>query len=60
MIGINNRDLSDFTVDVERTFELLADVPAGKTVVSESGFASREQLDGSSASAWMRCSSARR
>ena len=32
-------------VDVERTFELLADVPAGKTVVSESGFHSREQLD---------------
>ena len=36
MIGINNRDLDDFAVDVERTFELLADVPAGKTVVSES------------------------
>jgi indole-3-glycerol phosphate synthase len=45
VIGINNRDLSDFSVDVERTFELLADVPAGKTVVSESGFHSREQLD---------------
>ena len=45
MIGINNRDLADFTVDVERTFELLADVPAGKTVVSESGFHTREQLD---------------
>ena len=45
VIGINNRDLSDFSVDVERTFELLADVPAGKTVVSESGFHTREQLD---------------
>ena len=45
VIGINNRDLSDFSVDVERTFELLADVPAGKTVVSESGFHAREQLD---------------
>jgi len=45
LIGINNRDLSDFTVDVQRTFDLLADVPAGKTVVSESGFHSREQLD---------------
>jgi indole-3-glycerol phosphate synthase len=45
VIGINNRDLTDFSVDVERTFELLADVPAGKTVVSESGFHSREQLD---------------
>jgi indole-3-glycerol phosphate synthase len=45
VIGINNRDLADFSVNVERTFELLADVPAGKTVVSESGFHSREQLD---------------
>jgi indole-3-glycerol phosphate synthase len=31
VIGINNRDLDDFTVDVERNYELLADVPAGKT-----------------------------
>src|SRR4051794_31219421 len=45
VIGINNRDLVDFSVDVERTYELLADVPAGKTVVSESGFHTREQLD---------------
>jgi indole-3-glycerol phosphate synthase len=45
MIGINNRDLTDFTVDVARTFDLLADVPAGKTVVSESGIGAREQLD---------------
>jgi indole-3-glycerol phosphate synthase len=45
VIGINNRDLTDFSVDVERTYELLADVPAGKTVVSESGFHTREQLD---------------
>jgi indole-3-glycerol phosphate synthase len=45
VIGINNRDLGDFSVDVERTFELLHDVPAGKTVVSESGFHARSQLD---------------
>ncbi len=45
VIGINNRDLSDFTVDVGRTHELLADVPAGKTVVSESGFSTRAELD---------------
>jgi indole-3-glycerol phosphate synthase len=45
VIGINNRDLTDLSVDVERTFELLADIPAGKTVVSESGFNSRAQLD---------------
>jgi indole-3-glycerol phosphate synthase len=45
VIGINNRDLGDFSVDIERTYELLSDVPAGKTVVSESGFSTREQLD---------------
>jgi indole-3-glycerol phosphate synthase len=45
VIGINNRDLSDFSVDVNRTFELLADVPAGKTVVSESGISSRAQIE---------------
>jgi indole-3-glycerol phosphate synthase len=45
VIGINNRDLTDFSVDLQRTFELLADVPAGKTVVSESGIGKRDQLD---------------
>jgi indole-3-glycerol phosphate synthase len=45
VIGINNRDLDDFTVDIERTYELLSDVPAGKTVVSESGFTTRDELD---------------
>jgi indole-3-glycerol phosphate synthase len=45
IIGINNRDLTDFTVDVARTHDLLTDVPAGKTVVAESGFYSREQID---------------
>ena len=30
VIGINNRDLADFSVDIERTYELLADVPAGQ------------------------------
>lgn len=44
LIGINNRDLRDFSVDVARTHELLADVPAGKTVVSESGLYERQQL----------------
>ena len=45
LIGINNRDLSDFSVDIAKTFELLADVPAGKTVVSESGIVYREQIE---------------
>jgi indole-3-glycerol phosphate synthase len=45
VIGINNRNLHDLSVDVELTAELVTDVPAGKTVVSESGFAQRSQLE---------------
>jgi indole-3-glycerol phosphate synthase len=45
VIGINNRDLDDFSVDLMRTFDLLADVPAGKTVVSESGIDSRDAVE---------------
>jgi indole-3-glycerol phosphate synthase len=45
VIGINNRNLEDFSVDLDRTFELLTDVPAGKIVVSESGIATREQVE---------------
>jgi indole-3-glycerol phosphate synthase len=45
VIGINNRNLDDFTVDVATTFELITDVPAGKAVVSESGIADRDSLD---------------
>ena len=44
LIGINNRDLRTFEVDVARTFELLADIPAGKTVVSESGIGDPAQV----------------
>jgi indole-3-glycerol phosphate synthase len=44
LIGINNRDLRDFSVDVGRTTLLMGAVPAGVTVVSESGISSAEQL----------------
>jgi indole-3-glycerol phosphate synthase len=44
LIGVNNRDLRDFSVDVQRTSRLLAEMPAGVAVVSESGIASAEQL----------------
>lgn len=44
LIGINNRDLRDFTVDVGRTYELLRAIPAGVTVVSESGIGTPAQL----------------
>jgi indole-3-glycerol phosphate synthase len=45
VLGINNRNLDDFTVDIERTFNLLHDVPTGKVVVSESGISTREQIE---------------
>jgi len=37
MIGINNRDLRTFKVDLETTTRLRARIPAGVLVVSESG-----------------------
>jgi indole-3-glycerol phosphate synthase len=44
LIGVNNRDLRDFSVDVARTFALLEEMPPGVTVVSESGIATADQL----------------
>jgi indole-3-glycerol phosphate synthase len=44
LIGINNRDLRDFSVDVGRTTQLMGAIPEGVSVVSESGIASAEQL----------------
>jgi len=43
-IGINNRNLDEGTVDLATTFELMPDVPAGKTVVAESGISGPAEL----------------
>jgi indole-3-glycerol phosphate synthase len=45
VIGINNRDLDTQVVDVGTTFELMPDVPAGKTVVAESGITDPAELE---------------
>ena len=45
VIGINNRDLTTLAVDTARTFELLAGVPGGTLIVSESGWRTRRELD---------------
>ena len=37
LLGINNRDLRTFDVTLDTTIELLADIPAGTVVVTESG-----------------------
>jgi indole-3-glycerol phosphate synthase len=44
IIGINNRDLRDFSVDVQRTEQLMDEVPEGTLVVSESGISEAAQL----------------
>jgi indole-3-glycerol phosphate synthase len=45
LIGVNNRDLRDFTVDFQRTYDLIAKAPKGCTFVAESGLATRADLD---------------
>jgi indole-3-glycerol phosphate synthase len=45
LIGVNNRDLRDFSVDVGRTERLLAQISADTTVVSESGISKPQQLE---------------
>ncbi|MFM9828317.1 MAG: indole-3-glycerol phosphate synthase TrpC [Sphingomonas sp.] len=45
LIGVNNRDLRDFTVDFQRTYDLVAKAPAGCTFVAESGLSTRADLD---------------
>ena len=44
LLGINNRDLADFTTDLETTARLLEDVPDEVVVVSESGIRHRDDV----------------
>jgi indole-3-glycerol phosphate synthase len=45
LIGVNNRNLKDFTVSFDRTYELVDRAPAGCTFVAESGLTTRADLD---------------
>ncbi|RMD51854.1 MAG: indole-3-glycerol phosphate synthase TrpC [Nitrospirae bacterium] len=45
IIGINNRDLTTFKVDLNRTFELLPNIPEDVVLVSESGIKNREDIE---------------
>ena len=49
LIGVNNRDLRDFSVDFARTYELVALAPPGCTFVAESGIGSHADLAAMSA-----------
>jgi indole-3-glycerol phosphate synthase len=44
LVGINNRDLTTFTVDLQTTIDLMKDIPGDRTVVSESGIRTREDV----------------
>jgi len=44
IIGINNRDLTTFIIDINTTHRLLPLIPRGKIIVSESGIRSRSDV----------------
>ncbi len=44
LIGVNNRDLRDFSVDLARTYELVGHAPADVTFVAESGLTGHDDL----------------
>jgi len=44
IIGINNRDLTTFTTDLNTSFQLAQLAPSGATLVSESGIKSGDDI----------------
>jgi indole-3-glycerol phosphate synthase len=44
IIGINNRDLATFKIDLETTARLMPMIPDEKIIVSESGIKSRTEI----------------
>src|SRR3990172_4610420 len=44
IIGINNRDLQNFQVDLQTSIELAPRIPKDRLIVSESGISSREDI----------------
>jgi indole-3-glycerol phosphate synthase len=44
LIGINNRNLNDFSVDLQTTFRLQQEIPQEIPIVSESGISSRDEM----------------
>jgi len=56
LIGINNRNLRTFETRIETTLELLPQIPSGRIVITESGIASRadvERLQGNGVRAFL-------
>ena len=44
LIGVNNRNLKDFSMDLETTFRLMKQIPGDIPVVSESGLSSEDDF----------------
>jgi indole-3-glycerol phosphate synthase len=44
LVGINNRNLKTFVVDIERSLRMAEQIPAGKIKVAESGISSVENI----------------
>ncbi len=44
LLGVNNRDLRDFSIDFATTYELVGRAPAGCTFVAESGLGAHQDL----------------
>jgi len=44
LIGINNRDLRTFTVDIQNTIALKNHIPTSKIIITESGISSRSDV----------------
>jgi indole-3-glycerol phosphate synthase len=45
IVGINNRNLSDFTVDVSTTLRVASNIPKDIIIVSESGISNRAEIE---------------
>lgn len=45
IIGINNRNLSDLSVDINTTLKLRPKIPAGKVIISESGIKNKNDIE---------------
>jgi indole-3-glycerol phosphate synthase len=44
MVGVNNRNLKTFEVDINTSLSLISKIPPGKPAIAESGISSKEAI----------------